>query len=85
VRVRDEVSRGYLLEAGVEEPIHVVPDTGILLDGVIRTRIDEGESMKLLSKRRAGFSSRKTLCFQCNPGFLMNQEESIARALGRGG
>lgn len=79
--VRDEVSRGYLLEAGVEEPIHVVPDTGILLDGVIRTRINEGEARELLSKRGAGINGRKTLCFQCNPGFLMNQEKSIVRAL----
>jgi len=38
--VRDEVSRGYLLEAGVEEPVHVYPDTGILLAETIRQRAD---------------------------------------------
>ena len=46
--VRDEVSRGYLLEAGVEGPVHVAPDSGVLLDEVIGGRIDAGRARQML-------------------------------------
>jgi polysaccharide pyruvyl transferase WcaK-like protein len=80
--VRDEVSRGYLLEAGVEEPIHVYPDTGILLAEIIRRRAD-GEKVRGLLPRGAGANGRGTLCFQCSPGFLRHEEELVAKSLAR--
>ncbi|HEX6709075.1 MAG TPA: polysaccharide pyruvyl transferase family protein [Rubrobacter sp.] len=80
--VRDEVSRGYLLEAGVEEPVHVYPDTGILLAEIIRRRAD-WEMVRGLLPRGAGVNGRRSLCFQCAPGFLRRQEELVAKSLAR--
>ncbi|HJQ30182.1 MAG TPA: polysaccharide pyruvyl transferase family protein, partial [Rubrobacter sp.] len=78
--VRDEVSRDHLLEAGVDEPVHVYPDTGILLAEIIRRRADL-EKVRDLLPRGAGSNGRGFLCFQCSPGFLRREEELIARSL----
>jgi hypothetical protein len=81
--VRDEVSRGYLLEAGVEEPVHVYPDTGILLAELIRQLVDEETVHDLLKERGARLDGRGLLCFQCAPGFLRAEEEMVAKSLAR--
>ena len=78
--VRDEVSRGYLLEAGVEGPVEVVPDSGVLLAETIRNRVDERKVRALLGPSAA---SNGRLCFQCSPGFLRAEEERVADVLGR--
>jgi polysaccharide pyruvyl transferase WcaK-like protein len=80
--VRDEVSRGYLLEAGVEEPVHVYPDTGILLAETIRRRTDP-EKVRELLPREPGPGGRGLLCFQCAPGFLRREEELVAKSLSK--
>ena len=80
--VRDEVSRNYLLEAGVEEPVHVYPDTGILLAETIRGRTDP-EKVREPLPRGAGSNGRRVLCFQCAPGFLRREEELVAKSLSR--
>ena len=81
--VRDEVSRGYLLEAGVEEPVHVYPDTGILLAEIVRQLVDEETVHDLLKERGARLDGRGLLCFQCAPGFLRAEEEMVAKSLAR--
>ena len=81
--VRDEVSRGFLLEAGVEEPVHVYPDTGILLAELIRQLVDEETVHDLLKERGARLDGRGLLCFQCAPGFLRAEEEMVAKSLAR--
>lgn len=81
--VRDEVTRGYLLEAGVEGEIHVVPDTGILLAELIRSRVSEEKARELLASRGVGSDARGVLCFQCAPGFLRDGEKTVAQALRR--
>jgi hypothetical protein len=78
--VRDEVSRGYLLEAGVEDPVEVVPDSGVLLAETIRDRVDERKVRALLGRGAAG---KGRLCFQCSPGFLRAEEGRVAGVLGR--
>ncbi|HET7270444.1 MAG TPA: polysaccharide pyruvyl transferase family protein, partial [Rubrobacter sp.] len=80
--VRDETSRAYLLEAGVEEPVHVYPDTGILLAETIRRRVHP-EKVRDLLPRGAGSNGRGLLCFQCSPGFLRREEELVAKSLAR--
>jgi hypothetical protein len=67
--VRDEVSRGLLLEAGVEGPVDVVPDTGVLVAETIRRRVGEERGRALLEPRGSGPNGRGRLCFQCGPGF----------------
>jgi len=81
--VRDELSRGYLLEAGVEGPIHVFPDTGILLAELIRRRVAMKKVRALLKDRGAKLDGRGLLCFQCSPGFLRGEEELVAESLAR--
>jgi polysaccharide pyruvyl transferase WcaK-like protein len=81
--VRDEVSQSHLLEAGVEEPVHVYPDTGILLAELIRQRVDGEKARDLLEKRGARPNGRGLLCFQCAPGFLRSEEELVAKSLAR--
>ena len=81
--VRDEVSRGHLLEAGVEEPVHVYPDSGILLAEIIRRRVSMKKARDLLGKWGAGANGRGLLCFQCSPGFLRRDEELVAKSLAR--
>lgn len=81
--VRDEVSRGHLLEAGVEEPVHVYPDSGILLAEIIRQRVSSEKVSDLLAKWGAGSNGRGLLCFQCSPGFLRRGEELISKSLAR--
>ncbi len=83
VAVRDEVSRGYLLEAGVEGPIHVFPDTGILLAELISRRVAVEKVRDLLKDRGAKLDGRGLLCFQCSPGFLRGEEELVAESLAR--
>lgn len=81
--VRDEVSRGYLLEAGIEGPVHLAPDSGVLLAEVIGRRTSEETAREMLKRRGAGASGRKMLCFQCSPGFLRREEELVAKSLAR--
>ena len=81
--VRDELSRGYLLEAGVEEPVHVSPDTGILLAELLRRRVDGEKARDLLERQGARLDGRGLLCFQCAPGFLRAEEEPVAKSLAR--
>lgn len=81
--VRDEVSRGYLLEAGVEEPVHVYPDSGILLAEIIRQRVSREKVRDLLGKWGTRSNGRGLLCFQCSPGFLRREEELVAKSLAR--
>jgi hypothetical protein len=65
--VKDEVSRGHLLEAGVEGPVHVAPESGVLLDKVIGRHIDGGRARQMLKRRGGRLTGRGWLCFQCNP------------------
>jgi polysaccharide pyruvyl transferase WcaK-like protein len=81
--VRDEISRDYLLEAGVEGPIHVFPDSGILLAELVRQRVDEEKVGRLLRRRGVEPDDRGLLCFQCAPGFLRKEEVSVAKSLAR--
>jgi Polysaccharide pyruvyl transferase len=81
--VRDEVSRGFLLEAGVEGPVEVVPDTGVLVAETIRRRVGEERGRALLEPRGSGSNGRGRLCFQCSPGFLRREEGLVAKSLTR--
>ena len=67
--VRDKVSRGFLLEAGVEGPVDLVPDTGVLVAETLRRRVVEERGRALLEPRDSGPNGRGRLCFQCGPGF----------------
>jgi Polysaccharide pyruvyl transferase len=64
---RDEISRDFLLEAGVEGPVDVVPDTGVLIAETIRRRVREERERALLESRRSGLNGQERLCFQCAP------------------
>ena len=81
--VRDEVSRDFLLEAGVEGPVDVVPDTGLLVEETIRRRVGEERGRALLESRGSGPNGRRRLCFQCGPGFLRREEGVVAASLAR--
>ena len=81
--VRDEVSRGYLLDAGVEGPVHLAPDSGVLLAEVIGRRVGEATARGMLKRKGAGADGREMLCFQCSPGFLRREEKSVANSLAR--
>jgi len=72
-----------LLEAGVEEPIHVSTDTGILLAELVRRLVDGKKTRDLLEERGARLDGRGLLCFQCAPGFLRAEEELVAKSLAR--
>jgi hypothetical protein len=79
--VRDEVSRGYLLEAGVEDPVHTVPDTGVLVADLVRSRLGESKERRLLEARGVDPGGRRLLCFQCSPASCGRREELVARTL----
>jgi polysaccharide pyruvyl transferase WcaK-like protein len=81
--VRDEVSRGFLLEAGIEGPVDVVPDTGVLVAETIRRHVGEERGSALLESRGSGPNGRRRLCFQCGAGFLRREEDLVAKSLAR--
>jgi polysaccharide pyruvyl transferase WcaK-like protein len=81
--VRDEVSRGFLLEAGIEGPVDVVPDTGVLVAETIRHHVGEERGSALLESRGSGPNGRRRLCFQCGAGFLRREEDLVAKSLAR--
>ena len=81
--VRDEVSLGFVLEAGVEGPVDVVPDTGVLVAETIRRRVGEERGRALLEPRGSGPNGRGRLCFQCGPGFLRREEDLVTKSLTR--
>ncbi len=79
--VRDEVSKGYLLEAGVEGNVEVVPDNGVLLAETIRSHASLEATQEKLGRRGSFPDARGRLCFQCSPGFLRNRPRTVAAAL----
>lgn len=66
--VRDEISKENLLEAGVQQPIAVVPDTVLLLPEVYPLK-DLHENIKHLSKKYS-YPFENKIIFQLAPYFL---------------